>query len=66
MCSVSSDYAAPTRGTILATHMPLVAGGEPQTLRVRVADHKVEAITSLKDLNRAAGTIFNTRIGVSP
>jgi hypothetical protein len=46
--------------------MPLVAGGEPQTLRVRVADHKVEAITSLKDLNRAAGTIFNTRIGVSP
>jgi WD40 repeat protein len=41
-------------------------GSEPQALRVRLADHKVETITSLKDLPRATGPDGNTQIGVAP
>jgi len=41
-------------------------GPEPQTLRVRLADHKVETITSLKDLPRAAGMGGQTQISVAP
>jgi eukaryotic-like serine/threonine-protein kinase len=41
-------------------------GAEPQALRVRLADHKVEAITSLKDLPRAIGPDSNTQISVAP
>jgi WD40 repeat protein len=41
-------------------------GAEPQVLRVRLADHKVETITSLKDLPRATGPDGNTQISVAP
>ncbi len=41
-------------------------GSEPQALRVRLADHKVETITSLKDLPRAIGADGNTQINVAP
>ena len=41
-------------------------GAEPQALRVRLADHKVEAITSLKDLPRALGMDGNTQVSVAP
>jgi len=41
-------------------------GAEPQVLRVRLADHKVEAIASLKDLPRAIGPDSNTQISVAP
>jgi eukaryotic-like serine/threonine-protein kinase len=41
-------------------------GAEPQALRVRLADHKVETIASLKDLPRAIGPDGNTQIGVAP
>jgi len=38
----------------------------PQALRVRLADHQVEMITSLKDLHRATGSGGNTQISVAP
>ncbi len=41
-------------------------GAEPQALRVRLADHKVETITSLKDLPRASWPDGNTQISVAP
>ena len=41
-------------------------GADPQALRVRLADHKVETITSLKDLPRAIGPDGNTQISVAP
>ncbi len=41
-------------------------GPEPQALRVRLADHKVEMITGLKDLPRATGPDGNTQISVAP
>jgi hypothetical protein len=41
-------------------------GAEPQVLRVRLADHKVEVITSLKDLPRAIGPDSYTQISVAP
>jgi eukaryotic-like serine/threonine-protein kinase len=41
-------------------------GAEPQVLRVRLADHRVEAITSLKDLPRALGPDGNTQISAAP
>ncbi len=60
-------------GVINWTHSPdfkyvyyTTGGAEPQAWRVRLADHKVELITSLKDLTRATGISFNTRIGVAP
>jgi serine/threonine protein kinase/Tol biopolymer transport system component len=43
-----------------------VGGAEPQTLRLKLADHRVELITSLKDLPRAAGPDGNTQISVAP
>jgi len=41
-------------------------GAEPEAIRVRLADHKVEMITGLKDLPRAVGPDGNTQISVSP
>jgi len=41
-------------------------GAEPQALRVGLADHKVETITSLKELPRAIGPDSNTQISVAP
>jgi len=60
-------------GVINWTHSPdfkyvyyTTGGAETQAWRVRLDDHKVELMTSLKDLTRATGTYFNTRIGVAP
>jgi Tol biopolymer transport system component len=39
---------------------------EPKVMRVRLADHKVETITTLKDLRRAMGPDSNTQISVAP
>jgi eukaryotic-like serine/threonine-protein kinase len=39
---------------------------EPKAMRVRLADHKVETIASLKDLRRAVGPDGNTQISVAP
>jgi hypothetical protein len=41
-------------------------GADSQALRVRLADHKVETITSLKDLPRAIGLDSNTQVSVAP
>ena len=41
-------------------------GADPQALRVRLSDRKVEMITSLKDLPRATGSDDNTQISVAP
>jgi DNA-binding winged helix-turn-helix (wHTH) protein/dipeptidyl aminopeptidase/acylaminoacyl peptidase len=41
-------------------------GAEPKAMRIRLADHKVETIASLKELRRAAGPDGNTQISVAP
>jgi Tol biopolymer transport system component len=41
-------------------------GAEPEAMRVRLADHKVETITSLKGLPRATDPGGNTQISVAP
>jgi hypothetical protein len=41
-------------------------GAEPQVLRVRLADHTVETIASLKDLPLAIGPDSNTQVSVAP
>jgi Tol biopolymer transport system component/DNA-binding winged helix-turn-helix (wHTH) protein len=41
-------------------------GAEPKAVRIRLADHKVETIASLKDLRRARGPDGNTQISVAP
>ena len=41
-------------------------GAEPKAMRIRLADRKVETITSLKDLRRAQGSDGNTQISVAP
>jgi hypothetical protein len=41
-------------------------GAEPQVLRIRLADRKVETIASLKDIRRALGPDGNTQISVAP
>jgi Tol biopolymer transport system component len=41
-------------------------GSEPMAFRVRLADHKVETITSLKGLTLALGPAGNTQFGVAP
>jgi eukaryotic-like serine/threonine-protein kinase len=42
-------------------------GAEPEAFRMRIADHKVETITSLKDLRRVTDWLDNnTQISVSP
>jgi serine/threonine protein kinase/Tol biopolymer transport system component len=43
-----------------------VGGAEPRALRLKLADHKVEMIVSLKDLPRAIGPDGNTQISVAP
>ena len=40
-------------------------GPEPMAFRVRLADHKVETITSLKSLPLAVGPNENTQFGVT-
>jgi hypothetical protein len=40
-------------------------GADPMLFRVRLADRKIEAITSLKGLHRATGPAGNTEIGVA-
>jgi dipeptidyl aminopeptidase/acylaminoacyl peptidase len=40
-------------------------GAEPKAMRIRLADHKVEPIASLKDLRRALGPDGNTQISVA-
>ena len=41
-------------------------GSEPMAFRVRLADRKVETITSLKGLTLALGPAANTQFGVAP
>jgi WD40 repeat protein len=41
-------------------------GAEPQVLRIRLADHKVEVVVSLKELRRALGPDGGTQISVAP
>ncbi len=41
-------------------------GAEPMVSRIRLADHAVETITSLKGLTRATGPGGNTEISVAP
>jgi WD40 repeat protein len=41
-------------------------GAEPKAMRIRLADHKVETVASLKDLRRALGPDGNTQISVAP
>jgi DNA-binding winged helix-turn-helix (wHTH) protein/Tol biopolymer transport system component len=41
-------------------------GAERKAMRIRLADRKVETITSLKDLRLAAGPDGNTQISVAP
>lgn len=41
-------------------------GADPMAFRVRLADHKVETITSLKGLTLAVGPGGNTQFGVTP
>jgi DNA-binding winged helix-turn-helix (wHTH) protein/WD40 repeat protein len=43
-----------------------IGGAEPKAMRMRLADHKVETIASLKDLRRALGPDGNTQISVAP
>jgi hypothetical protein len=48
-------------------HVYYTAGGaEPKAMRIRLADHKVETIASLKELRRAQGPDGNTQISVAP
>jgi len=41
-------------------------GADPKAMRVRLADCKVETITSLRNLSRAQGPDTNTQISVAP
>jgi DNA-binding winged helix-turn-helix (wHTH) protein/Tol biopolymer transport system component len=41
-------------------------GAEPKAMRIRLADHKVETIASLRDLRRALGPDGNSQISVAP
>jgi Tol biopolymer transport system component len=43
-----------------------IGGTDPMLFRVRLADRKIEAITSLKGLHRATGPAGNTEISVAP
>jgi Tol biopolymer transport system component len=40
--------------------------GEPQLLRIRFADHRVEMIANLKDLVRVVDMYFGTEVNVAP
>ena len=42
------------------------AGAEPTVSRIRLADHQIETITSLKDLRLGTGPGGNTEISVAP
>jgi Tol biopolymer transport system component len=41
-------------------------GSDPMAFRIRLADHKVETVTSLKGLTLALGPAANTQFGVAP
>ena len=41
-------------------------GVEPKAMRIRLADHKVETVASLRGLRRALGPDGNTQISVAP
>ena len=41
-------------------------GAEPKAVRIRLADHNLETIASLKELRRALGPDGNTQISVAP
>ena len=41
-------------------------GADPEVRRIRIADRKVEAIASLKDLRQASGPHGNTQVNVAP
>jgi len=41
-------------------------GAEPNAMRVRIADRKIEFITSLKDLRRSISPVGGTQISVAP
>ena len=69
-----SDLVAPATGYVVNwAHSPdykyvyyTTGGAEPMALRVRLADHEIETITSLKGLLRATGPAGNTEISVAP
>jgi Tol biopolymer transport system component len=69
-----SDLVSPTTGYVVNwTPSPdykyvyyTTGGVEPMALRIRLADHAVETITSLKGLLRAIGPGGNTEISVAP
>jgi hypothetical protein len=71
-----SDLAVPEKtqgGVVNWAHSPdyqyvyyTTGGAEPKAMRIRLADRKVETITSLKDLPRAQGPDTNTQISVAP
>jgi hypothetical protein len=42
------------------------SGAEPMVFRIRLADHEIETITSLKDLHLGTGPGGNTEISVAP
>lgn len=44
----------------------VTGGADPMLFRVRLADRKIETITSLKGLHRATGPAGNTEISVAP
>jgi Tol biopolymer transport system component len=44
----------------------VTGGADPMLFRVRLADRKIETITSLKGLHRATGPAWNTEISVAP
>ena len=68
-----TDLALNTSGNILNVMVPpdgryvyfTTEGVEPKALRLRFADHKIETITSLKDLHRALNN-GDTQINVAP
>src|SRR5271170_472570 len=65
-----SDLVAPATGYVVNwAHSPdykyvyyTTGGAEPMALRVRLGDHEIETITSLKGLLRAIGPAGNTEI----
>jgi Tol biopolymer transport system component len=69
-----SDLVSPATGYVVNwAHSPdykyvyyTTGGAEPMALRVRLADHEVETITSLKNLRRGTGPGGNTEISVAP
>jgi hypothetical protein len=53
-------------GSYQIAQVAATGGPEPMAFRVRLADHKVETITSLKSVLLAIGPSGNTQFGVAP